>query len=48
LGGDFNIITKLEERVGGNPVQMAAIDDFKSCISDCAFLQLPSAGPKFT
>lgn len=32
VGGDFNIVRSLDERFGGKPIDLAAMDEFNSCL----------------
>ncbi|KAI0493542.1 hypothetical protein KFK09_023660 [Dendrobium nobile] len=48
IGGDFNIISNVSERVGGNPPNANAIDDFNSMISDCRLNDIGYFGSPFT
>jgi hypothetical protein len=47
-GGDFNIVAKLEERMGGKPVNITAMTDFTDCIHHSGLSQLATTGSRFT
>ncbi|RAL53575.1 hypothetical protein DM860_012190 [Cuscuta australis] len=46
--GDFNTVLKMDERVGGNPVNWEEITEFSSCLSTCGLEDLPYEGSKYT
>lgn len=48
IGGDFNIITAVEERKGGSPPNLNAINDFCECIMDCGMSDIGYEGLPFT
>lgn len=48
IGGDFKIISTLDERLGGNAPLLSAMYDFNSCISDCSLSKCSPAGSKYT
>ncbi|KAL0906277.1 hypothetical protein M5K25_024757 [Dendrobium thyrsiflorum] len=48
IGGDFNIISNASERVGGNPPNSNAMEDFNSMIHDCNLHDIGFSGGAFT
>ena len=48
VGGDFNVVTSLDERLGGLPVQVSAMQDFNDCIDDCSLRPFTTTGSRFT
>lgn len=42
--GDFNIIHCEDERKGGRPRQVTAMEDFNGFIESCGLMDLPSNG----
>ncbi|XP_020675110.2 uncharacterized protein LOC110094257 [Dendrobium catenatum] len=48
VGGDFNIISNVSERTGGNPPNMNAMDDFNQVISSCNLTDIGFSGSSFT
>lgn len=47
-GGDFNIISALEEREGGSRPDMRGMQDFNDCILDCGLHDVGYEGIPFT
>ncbi|XP_075076577.1 uncharacterized protein LOC107792041 [Nicotiana tabacum] len=48
VGGDFNVIWDEEEKLGGLPVSLNEIDDFRHCINTCNLFDLGFKGSIFT
>nr|XP_027103174.1 uncharacterized protein LOC113724473 [Coffea arabica] len=48
LGGDFNVISFLEEYLGSSPQDMGTIADFNSCLHSCLLKQARVVGSKYT
>lgn len=48
VGGDFNIITREEEKLGGLLVTVAETKYFKHCINMCKLEDARFKGSKFT
>ncbi|KAL0906850.1 hypothetical protein M5K25_025378 [Dendrobium thyrsiflorum] len=48
VGGDFNIISNATERVGGNPPNQSAIDDFNNTILQCQLQDIGFSDSAFT
>lgn len=48
VGGDFNCILNVDEKLGGNPPHLQAISDFKDCVSVCGLLDVGFTGSTFT
>ncbi|KAH0749520.1 hypothetical protein KY290_028752 [Solanum tuberosum] len=48
IGGDFNVVSNAEEKLGGLDVQPADVDDFANCIGDCDFIEVSFRGSPFT
>ncbi|PKU74941.1 hypothetical protein MA16_Dca020713 [Dendrobium catenatum] len=48
VGGDFNIISNVSKRVGGNPPNTNAMDDFNTMINDCNLNDIGFFGSPFT
>ena len=50
VGGDFNIVTSVNEREGGggNPPDLSAMSDFNACIMQSGLKDLGFSGPPFT
>lgn len=46
--GDFNSVLNMDDRIGGNPVSLAEIVEFPSCVEACELIELPQHGSKFT
>lgn len=45
--GGFNSVLHVEDRVGGNPITMEEIMDFKVCIDTSEWIELPYSGSKY-
>lgn len=48
VGGDFNIILNVEEKKGGNGVDLRAIQDFRECTLDMGLTEVEFEGDRFT
>ncbi|KAM7495481.1 hypothetical protein LguiB_030090 [Lonicera macranthoides] len=48
IGGDFNIVRRSEERLGGNLVDFNAMNDFNDFVSCCGLLKFSIIGSTFT
>lgn len=48
IGGDFYIVRRQEERLGGRDVDFTAVNEFNDCISDSGLLEFAFSGSKFT
>ncbi|KAH0761343.1 hypothetical protein KY290_017416 [Solanum tuberosum] len=48
VGGDFNVITKEEEKQGGLVFTQAEAIHFNQCINNCALIEMKYMGSKFT
>ncbi|KAG5612449.1 hypothetical protein H5410_023730 [Solanum commersonii] len=48
VGGDFNVITNDEEKLGGRPVTKSGVRDFNHCISVCNLEDKGFKGSKYT
>ncbi|VFQ86685.1 unnamed protein product [Cuscuta campestris] len=46
--GDFNIVLKMDERIGGNPVNREESREFMDCLNLCGLEDLPFEGSKYT
>lgn len=46
--GDLNVIREDEERIGGNPRSLSAMEEFNSCIDHCGLLELGFIGSRMT
>nr|XP_033514585.1 uncharacterized protein LOC117279202 [Nicotiana tomentosiformis] len=46
--GDFNSVLHIEDGVGGNFITMAEIAEFHQCIEECALVELPTSGSRYT
>ncbi|XP_019225728.1 PREDICTED: uncharacterized protein LOC109207293 [Nicotiana attenuata] len=46
--GDFNVISSIEEKIGGIPYQINKSLDFLSMIDDCGLTDLGYYGPRYT
>ncbi|KAH0695976.1 hypothetical protein KY289_013458 [Solanum tuberosum] len=46
--GDFNLVLRVEDRIGGNPITWADVVDFHTCIEECELIEFPHAGSKYT
>lgn len=46
--GDFNEVLCVEDKFGGNQININRTMAFKSCLDSCNFVDLGFAGPKFT
>ncbi|KAH0698625.1 hypothetical protein KY284_012840 [Solanum tuberosum] len=41
--GDFNLVLRAEDRIGGNPITWADVVDFHTCIEECELIEFPHA-----
>lgn len=48
VGGDFNIVLNIEEKIGGLPIQDADHQDFDICIQNCDLFKIHFKGNPFT
>nr|XP_027101056.1 uncharacterized protein LOC113720378 [Coffea arabica] len=48
LAGDFNVISSLEERVGGSPANQRNMEEFNESIGICGLAEVPFDGAAFT
>lgn len=48
VGGDFNTILKIDEKKGGNAVDIRAIHDFRECIMDSGLTEIEFEGDRYT
>lgn len=48
VGGDFNIVRRADERLGGREIDYAAAADFNDCITSCRLLEPSFVGSKYT
>lgn len=48
IGGDFNVIVCEQEKLGGLPVIVAEIEDYKHCINLCGIEDPSFTGSKYT
>lgn len=48
IGGNFNIVLNLEEKIRGLPVIDADHEDFETCISSCDLSEIPFKESHFT
>ncbi|XP_071909746.1 uncharacterized protein [Coffea arabica] len=48
LAGDFNVISCMEERVGGAPANEANMEEFNESIGNCGLSEVPFDGAEFT
>ncbi|XP_027098924.2 uncharacterized protein [Coffea arabica] len=48
LAGDFNVISCMEERVGGAPANEANMEEFNESIGNCGLAEVPFDGAEFT
>lgn len=48
IQGDFNAVCSNEDRIGGNPINEVAADEFQSWILNLELVEVPYSGPKFT
>ncbi|VFQ86461.1 unnamed protein product [Cuscuta campestris] len=46
--GDFNVVLKMDERIGGNPVNREESREFMDCLNLCGLEDLPFEGSKYT
>ncbi|KAK4721247.1 hypothetical protein R3W88_011480 [Solanum pinnatisectum] len=46
--GDFNTVLNMDDRIGGNPVNLAEVVDFQECVHSCGWLELPHQGRRYT
>lgn len=42
--GDFNVIQRDEELIGGNSRPLASMEEFNSCLDQCGIVELYSGG----
>lgn len=38
---NFNLVCDMKDRRGGNPVTLYEVLEFKDCVEDCDFIELP-------
>jgi len=48
VGGDFNNLLRLDERIGGDQVLISEVHDFTGCISQCALQEMKYKGLYYT
>lgn len=48
LGGDFNAVLQGDDRVNGNAVTCAEVEDFKCCVDENELFEVRAVGPHFT
>ncbi|XP_027150340.1 uncharacterized protein LOC113750578 [Coffea eugenioides] len=48
LAGDFNVITCIEERMGGAPANVTNMEEFNESIGKCGLAEVPFDGAVFT
>ncbi|XP_059310982.1 uncharacterized protein LOC132062424 [Lycium ferocissimum] len=48
VGGDFNVISSEEEKLGGLPVSFNEVADFNHCLSSCGLQDLGYVGSTYT
>ncbi|XP_059281373.1 uncharacterized protein LOC132035072 [Lycium ferocissimum] len=48
VGGDFNVITNKEEKIGGLPVYHTKFEDFAFCMNSCELTEVEFRGSPFT
>ncbi|XP_060210563.1 uncharacterized protein LOC132637499 [Lycium barbarum] len=48
VGGDFNVILKSDEKLGGLPVHLAETDDFAHFVNNCGLMELKYFGSRYT
>ncbi|XP_071939796.1 uncharacterized protein [Coffea arabica] len=48
LAGDFNVISSMEERVGGSPANERNMEEFNDSIGNCGLTEVPFDGALFT
>ncbi|XP_075101585.1 uncharacterized protein LOC142177025 [Nicotiana tabacum] len=48
LGGDFNSVLQLQDRINGNPVNLAEIHDFTKCVQELGINELACEGDYYT
>ncbi|XP_059295406.1 uncharacterized protein LOC132048730 [Lycium ferocissimum] len=46
--GDFNSVLNSDDRIGRNPVSMAEIVDFHTCVEACGVMEMPRKWNKYT
>ena len=48
VGGDFNKVTSLLEKIGGNDRSVSAMVDFRVALSNCGLMDVRYSGPMIT
>ncbi|XP_070056507.1 uncharacterized protein [Nicotiana tomentosiformis] len=48
LGGDFKYVLQLQDRINGNPVNLAEIHDFTKCVQELGINELACEGDYYT
>lgn len=48
MGGDFNAVLNIDDRVNGNPVTASEIEDFQNYVNDNALQEIKAIGVHFT
>lgn len=48
IGGDFNFVLHLQERLHGNPKSLVEVQDFKKCVQDLGLNELAWEGVYYT
>ena len=48
LGGDFNIVRRAHERLGGRDIDFSAAVEFNDCINSCGLVEPNFVGSQFT
>ena len=46
--GDFNEVLCVEDKFGGNQININRAMEFKACLDSCSFVDLGFVGPKYT
>lgn len=46
--GDFNLVLKMDDRIGVNPITMGEVVDFQDCVNTCEWIELPKQGSRYT
>ncbi|XP_071914053.1 uncharacterized protein [Coffea arabica] len=48
VAGDFNVISSMQERVGGSPANQRNMEEFNEAIGSCGLSEVPFDGAEFT